>query len=131
LVQFKVVVARTRSLELAWLSIALLISCRTVFNAAGGIYDYRIDFSTLCLYGIMICTILWPDTFRCTGRSLIVAIVAILLISLRYFTVLYAAAILGALLVLFIWSALKITSDASERFLHAPAILSHRVLWSR
>jgi hypothetical protein len=117
LVQFKVVVARTRSLELAWLSIALLISCRTVFNAAGGIYDYRIDFSALCLYAIWICTILWSDTFRYTGRSLIVAIVAILLISLRYFTVLYAAAILGALLVLLIWSALKNTSDASDRFL--------------
>ena len=117
LVQFKVVLARTRSLELAWLSLALLISCKTIFNAAGGIYDYRIDFSALCLYGIWICTILWSDTFRYTTRSFIAAAVAIILISLRYFTVLYVAANLAALLLLFLWSALKTNLDVVDRHL--------------
>ena len=45
LVMFTVVLARTRSFELAWLSLALLISCKTIYSIAGGIYDYRIDFS--------------------------------------------------------------------------------------
>jgi hypothetical protein len=107
LVQFRVVYVRTRSLELAWLSIALLIACQTVFNGAGGIYDFRIDFSALCIYGIWVCSILWSDILRHNGRSLIVAATAILLVSFRYLTALYVAAILGALLIIFIWSMLK------------------------
>lgn len=113
-VQFRVVLARTRSLALAWLSIALLISCQAIFNGAGGIYDFRIDFSAFCFYGIWVCSILWSDIFRNTGRSLIVAAAAILLVSFRYLTVLYVAAILGALLTIFIWSMLKRVSPVDR-----------------
>ena len=113
-VLFRVITLRTNSAELGWISIALLISTYTIFGGAGGIYDFRIDFVALCLYGIWISSVLWSDTFRCRRRSLIVAAAAILLISFRYFTALYIAAVLGGLLALIIWSSFK-SSSASNR----------------
>ena len=103
---FRSILGCTRRLEIAWLSIALLISCQTIFYD-GGIYDFRIDFSALCLYGIWICSILWSEIFRYTGRSLIVAAAAIMLILLRSIVVLYVAAILSGLLTIFVWSMFK------------------------
>ena len=107
LVLFSVIFARTRSLNLSWLGIAFLISCQTIFNAAGGIYDFRIDFCALCLYGIWICSILWSEVFRHAREFLIVAAAGILLISFRYFTSIYAAAVLGGLLIVLSWLAFK------------------------
>ena len=107
LVLFSVIFARTRSLNLSWLGIAFLISFQTIFNAAGGIYDFRIDFCALCLYGIWICSILWSGVFRHTRESLIVAAAGILLISFRYFTSIYAAAVLGGLLIVLSWLAFR------------------------
>ena len=48
---------------------------------------------------------------------MIVAIARSLLISLRYFTVMYVAAVLGVLFLLFVWSALRSNSGASDSFL--------------
>ena len=114
LVLFSVIFARTRSLHLSWLGIAFLISCQTIFNAAGGIYDFRIDFCALCLYGIWVCSILWSEVFRHARESLIVAAAGILLISFRYFTSLYAAAVLGGLLIVLSWLAFKSLSTATR-----------------
>jgi hypothetical protein len=113
---FRVICARTRSVELGWISLALLISCQTIFIGIGGIFDFRIDFSALCLYGIWVSSILWSETFRHTARSVVVAGAAILLISFRFFTVLYVAAILGGLLTIFGWTALA-GSSAVDRSL--------------
>lgn len=114
LVQFRVVLARTQSLSLAWLSLALLISCQSLFNGAGGIYDFRIDFSAFCLYGIWVCSVLWSDTFRDNGRTLVVAATAILLVSFRYITALYVAAVFGGLLIVFLWTMLKSHAPADR-----------------
>ena len=49
--------SRTENTAPAWLALALLLSAGTHFDVAGGLYDYRIDYSALCLYGIF-CSLL-------------------------------------------------------------------------
>jgi hypothetical protein len=98
LVLFHTVRARTGNINLAWVAVAILLSFSTVFNVVGGIYDYRIDFAAMCLYGIWICFILWSGTFRNRGLSLIVGIIGSLLILLRFFTVIYVATVMGGIL---------------------------------
>ena len=100
LILFRVVAVRTRSLELAWVAVALTISCQTVLNVAGGIYDFRIDFVALCLYGIWIAAIIWSDVFRYTVRSLWIAAAVSLLISTRFITAVYVVILFGSLVVL-------------------------------
>jgi hypothetical protein len=77
---------------------ALLLSAHTLFNTAGGIYDYRMDFSALCLYGICTCLIVWSGSFRHTGRSFVVALACIFLVYDRFFTIIYVAGVLAVLL---------------------------------
>lgn len=105
LVLFFVIRSRS-SAAFAWTGMALLLSMATLFKSAGGIYDYRIDFSAFCLYGIWACLIVWSHAFRDTGRTVAVAIVGILLIYSRFFTVIYIGGVLGALLatnILAVW----------------------------
>jgi hypothetical protein len=101
---YVVVRARTGRTDVAWIAMALLLALATIFNGAGGLYDYRIDFSALCLYGIWVCLILWSRVFRYTGRSLVVAIVGIMLVYSRYFTIIYIAGVLFGLLAISVYS---------------------------
>jgi len=94
-----VVTERTGRRAFGWMAVGLLLSCGALFNPTGGLYDYRIDFSALCVYGIWIALVLWSNVFRDRRRALVVGAVGILLVSLRFFTVLYLAAVLGGLLV--------------------------------
>lgn len=99
-VLFAAIRSRINRADFAWTGLALLLSCGTLFYAAGGIYDYRIDFSAMCLYGIWTCLIVWSTAFRHTGRSVIVALAAVLLVYSRFFTFIYIGAVLGVLLVI-------------------------------
>ena len=127
---FRVIFERTRSFDLAWFSLALIIACPTIFNRAGGIYDFRPDFLALCLYGVLICSILWSETFLYASRSWIVAAAAIVLISFRFFTALYVAGILSCLLTILVWSAVKSNSsdDRSLARLRARNLLAASIV---
>ena len=105
IVMFWTVRARTRSIGLAWLSIALLLSCGTTFNFAGGLYDYRIDFAALCLYGIWTCLVVKSCGFRSVRSALIIAAVGSLLVSLRFFTVAYIGTVIAGLFIATLVSA--------------------------
>src|SRR5467141_2806455 len=94
---FVVIRTRTGRTDLAWIAMALLLSLSTLFNGAGGIYDYRIDFSAFCLYGIWTCLIIWSGSFLRTRRTLVVAAVGILLVYSRFFTIIYVGGVLGTL----------------------------------
>src|SRR5260370_39169229 len=94
---FVVIRTRTGRTDLAWIAMALLLSLSTLFNCAGGIYDYRIDFSAFCLYGIWTCLIIWSGSFLRTRRTLVVAAVGILLVYSRFFTIIYVGGVLGTL----------------------------------
>jgi hypothetical protein len=105
IVMFWTVRARTRSIGLAWLSIALLLSCGTTFNFAGGLYDYRIDFAALCLYGIWTCLVVKSCGFRSLRSALIVAAVGSLLVSLRFITIAYIGTVITGLFIATLVSA--------------------------
>jgi hypothetical protein len=98
LVFFVVVRSRTGRVDAAWIGMTLLLSLSTLFNVAGGIYDYRIDFSAFCLYGIWTCLLVWSGSFLRMSRTLVVAAVGILLVYSRFFTIIYVGGVLGTLL---------------------------------
>jgi len=88
---------RTGSSALAWTAVALLLSSATIFLPAGGIFDFRADFSTFCLYGIWTCLLV---RYRAIARGWFpVGAVGALLILTRFVTVLYVAGVLAGLLV--------------------------------
>src|SRR5882724_4527179 len=95
---FAVIRTRTGRTDLAWIAMAFLLSLSTLFNGAGGIYDYRIDFSAFCLYGIWTCLLVWSGSFLRTSRALVVVTVGILLVYSRFFTIIYVSGVLGTLL---------------------------------
>src|SRR6266404_5470874 len=95
---FVAIRSRTGRADLAWIGMALLLSLSTLFNGAGGIYDYRIDFSAFCLYGICTCLLVWSGSFLRTSRVIVVAAVGILLVYSRFFTIIYVGGVLGTLL---------------------------------
>ncbi|WPO44261.1 hypothetical protein [Tardiphaga sp. 42S5] len=105
------VIRSVSSAAFAWTGMALLLCTTTIFNAAGGIYDYRIDFSALCLYGIWCCLVVWSRAFQNTGKVVLVALAGILLVYSRFFTIIYIAGVLGALLlinIVAIWRSLAL-----------------------
>src|SRR5712671_3026694 len=95
---FAVIRTRTGRTDLAWIAMALLLSLSTLFNGAGGIYDYRIDFSAFCLYGIWTCLLVWSGSFLRTRRTLVVVAIGILLVYSRFFTIIYVGGVLGTML---------------------------------
>ena len=94
---FVTVRSRTNNVALAWVAIAILLSASTHFFFAGDLYDYRIDYSALCLYGIWCCFLLSSHAFRNRDATIGVAIAGMLLILERFFTVLYVGTVLGTL----------------------------------
>lgn len=88
---------KTNEPAIAWIGAAFLLMCGTTFLQPGGIFDYRIDFSALCLYGIWCCLIIDSRCLLTTKRWVIV--IGIALILLRFFTVAYIGAVLGGLLI--------------------------------
>jgi hypothetical protein len=88
---FETIRRKTGDIAMAWLAIGLLLPLPIIFSTVGGIYDFRVDFSAFCFYGIWACAVLWSDSFRSLARSAAVATVAILLISLRFLTAVYVA----------------------------------------
>jgi hypothetical protein len=108
------ILARTRSVPLAIVALALLLSLRTIFNPAGGIFDYRMDFVALCLYGIWACLILWSDRFAERRIMVGATCVAILLVATRTFTLIYTGCVVAGLLSLALLDR-RHASDMAER----------------
>jgi hypothetical protein len=96
---FQTIRNRTRSIYLALIAIALLLSMPTIFSPAGGIFDFRMDFVAFCLYGIWACLIIWSRCLTNTRVTAVLTAVAILLIATRSFTVIYIGSVLIGLLI--------------------------------
>ena len=111
---FMVLRSRIGRADFAWTGLALLLSSGTLFYAAGGIYDYRIDFSAMCLYGIWTCLIVWCGVFRDTTKSVFVALSGILLIYSRFFTIIYIGVVLGMLLAVNLYKLWRRTTDGRD-----------------
>ena len=73
----------------AFLALGILLAARTTFLRAGGIMDFRIDFTAACLYGTFLCAVSRSEMFRSWGWSVGVGAVATLLILFRFVTAPY------------------------------------------
>src|SRR6516165_11023800 len=110
IILFQTVRGHTKNVESAWIAVALFTGCSTIFHQ-GGIYYFMIDFSAMCLYGILACLIVWSRTFLETRRIWLIVVVAAHLIIMRFFVVLYFAGIMFGLL-LFAAAGLRSPSSA-------------------
>jgi hypothetical protein len=127
LVIFQTIRIRTRSIHLALIAIALLLSMPTIFNPAGGIFDFRMDFAAFCLYGIWTCLIVWSRCLAQTRMTVILTSVAILLIATRSFTVIYIGSVLFGLL---IYSIVDIRREANRASGGRAVHRARNILWS-
>jgi hypothetical protein len=91
----------TQNVWLGFVGVGLLLSQVSAFFWAGGLFDYRIDFSAYCLYGIWILVVLRSEVFSNTMWTVIAALVAAWLMLTRFVTVPYVigATLLTALLI--------------------------------
>jgi hypothetical protein len=78
----------------AWTAIALVLLMSAPFYWAGGIFDFRLDFAALCLFGIWCCVVLRSDWYLGTYWSVIAGIVGAWLVCTRYFSILYVGTIM-------------------------------------
>jgi hypothetical protein len=95
---FRTVLLRFQSASLAWTALGLLVSLGTHFNFAGGIFDFRIDFSALCIFGIWTCLVIRSERFRDLTNSLLITAVGVWLIAMRFFTIAYLGLIFSGML---------------------------------
>jgi hypothetical protein len=101
---------KTRGLPSGWIAISLVLSLSSVFNVAGGIYDFRIDFSAMCLYGMWICALLNSNSFTDIRWSLVAGFVGALLVSMRFITLTYVGSLAFLLFVVLAIRAWRIPS---------------------
>lgn len=97
--------------------IGMLLSTESFF-LFGGAVDFRIDFSALCLYGIVICLILRSQVFLQKKWVIAGAIAAAFLIAMRFLTVAYIFGVVLSLL--FYWILMSLCSKPD-------ALLRHRI----
>lgn len=124
---FQAIRVRTRSIYLALVAIALLLSMPTIFNSAGGIFDFRLDFAAFCLYGIWTCLIVWSRCLAQTRMTAVLTAVAVLLIATRSFTVIYIGGVLIGLLIHSIVGIRRAANQVSrDRAVHR----ARNIFWS-
>jgi putative flippase GtrA len=107
--------ALLQSSSMAWMGLGLLLSLGTLFNMTGGIIDYRIDFSALCLYGIWTCLVIRSERFRDLRFALLITGVGVWLIALRFFTVAYLGLIFSGLLAFLVIAVFRTRDPAARK----------------
>ena len=86
-------------------ALGLVLSQSTAWFWAGGLFDYRIDFLAYCLFGIWTCLVLRSGMFHDRKWAIASALVGVLLVLNRFFTIIYLSGVLlgfGAALVV-VW----------------------------
>jgi len=104
---FVTVIRKTCRIDLAWLGVGLVITAPSLFNGAGGMLDFRLDFGALCLFGIWTCAVLRTDGWRDAKWSVIAGLCAGLMVSTRFITVTYVISIGSAMLLALIVLSLR------------------------
>lgn len=84
--------------NLALMGLGLLTSALFPFAVAGGLYDFRLDFASFCLFGIVACVLLRSGPFRDWRWSLLVGVAASILIWSRFIVAAYFGGILLVML---------------------------------
>jgi len=111
-----IIKARTGHYSFGFLFIGLLLSTEIFLNY-GNAADFRIDFMALCVYGMWVCTVVQSRIFLHKNGTLISSALAILLISIRFITATYIAAISLSCLLYYVysWCRNKTRNDELQR----------------
>jgi hypothetical protein len=94
-------VKRQFSEAAAWCAVTLFLLTATPFLNAGGIFDFRIDFSAFCIFGIWTSTVLSSRIFLERNTSLLAGFVAGWLVLTRFISFVYLGTIVGLLVCFF------------------------------
>lgn len=86
----------TNKIYFSTIFIGLILLTMTPFHVPGGITDYRIDFMAFCLYGTFITAIVRSYSFLDRKWSVIAALIAIWMISIRLITMVYIFGTVGS-----------------------------------
>lgn len=79
----------------AWFGLGLLLLARAPMQTEGSILDFRIDFVTLCLFGILICAVIRSNLFLDRKWAIVVGAMATVICLFRYLTAVYLLLIFG------------------------------------
>jgi hypothetical protein len=106
----------TRNWWVALAGFGLTLTLKTVFQPAGGAFDFRMDFVSFCLFGVYLCALIRSRVFLCPGWSAAAGLVAGVLVLFRFLTVVYLAGIAGVLLAAILYRyAAAAQPDAARR----------------
>jgi hypothetical protein len=99
--------------SVALLGVGLLLTATAPFAPWGGMMDFRLDFITSCLFGVVLCLVVRSGVFASRRWSLLTGGVAGLCVLFRFLTLTYLVGILAALLGFYAVRWLR--SSAAER----------------
>jgi hypothetical protein len=88
----------TRRWAAAFLGVGLLLAAVSPFMANGGLTDYRIDFTAMCLFGLVLCLVVRSRLFASRGWSAAAGVACSWLLLTRYLTAAYLTGIFGLVL---------------------------------
>jgi hypothetical protein len=81
--------------SIALIALGLLLMAGAPFILAGGMFDFRMDFAALCLYGTFVCLVLRSGVFQSFRWSMVAAVAGALLFTMRFLTITYLAGTMG------------------------------------
>jgi len=116
------VTALTGQAGLGWAAVGLLLAQHSLWNPAGGLFDFRIDFLALCLYGVAICGALLSDVFAIRRWTIATALCMALLVLNRFITSVYLAGLMITII------ALLIALDRGKQRGRSSPRLGHAIL---
>jgi hypothetical protein len=88
----------TRRWAAAFLGLGLLLAALSPFLANGGLTDYRIDFTAMCLFGLVLCLVVRSRLFASRGWSAAAGAACSWLLLCRYLTAAYLTGVFGLVL---------------------------------
>jgi hypothetical protein len=78
--------------------LGLVLSATTAFQYPGGMFDFRLDFAAMCLFGTFMCAVLRSGPFEHRGWCAVAGLVGGALVLERVITALYVAGVLAVML---------------------------------
>jgi hypothetical protein len=108
----------------ALFGVGLLLSARIIATPVGGLFDFRIDFTACCQFGIFLCLVVRSGGFLLRRWSLLAGVAACLLGLTRFLSCIYLAGILGPLLAAFAALAWWRRHDAAARQLFVQRLIN-------
>lgn len=105
--------------------LGLLLSTQTALSW-GGLTDFRLDFVAFCLFGIFVCCVLRSDIFLNRTWLIISAIVAAILIMMRFITSVYIANII---IILFVYNLIKFFLQKDSQKLQTKSRIKNMILF--